>query len=233
MIRIIYLILVFTITHSLFSQNPIRETDIHFKKTMVRSIPLLNECNQKLFGPYSLNKILLDAYNCNLITGFKNSSCSDTLSIYSFINEMYQKGDSSLIQYVYLCSSLELTEEIIVDKHRSEIVFKPISISLMIPPSHSTKGILEPLISFRFEDCAKIFNHDKKAIAINPLLNGRNINYTDVFQLKLYSSYIVKIGREDEMYFDQMASDPQTTFLIGKAEENKLTEYLYKLFNPK
>jgi len=194
---------------------------------------LLNDCNQKLFGPYSLNKILLEAYNCNTITGFKNPSCTDTLSLSTFIEQMNQKGDSSLIQYAYLCSSIELTEEIIVDKHRSEIVFKPVSISLMIPPAHSSKGILEPLISFRFEDCAKIFNNDKRAFAINPLLNGRNINYSDVFQLKLYASYIVKIGNEEELYFDQIAYDPQTTFLIGKEEENKLTEYLYKLFNPK
>ncbi|WMJ73779.1 hypothetical protein RCC89_11500 [Cytophagaceae bacterium ABcell3] len=143
-------------------------------------------------------------------------------------------GETIEDQY-YLPSQLfriEYGEDLLVDKIVSDVVYDPKYITLFIPASISPKGIHEPVASFSFYDCAKVFRADKRAVAENPLMNGRNINFTEVFLLRLYNSYIVKLGRIDDPYFDQMYSKPMDAFMASKKAEHKVISYLYKLFNP-
>lgn len=127
---------------------------------------------------------------------------------------------------------IEFGEDLIVDKVRGDIYFDPKYITIFIPAEINPRGIHEPIASFSFYDCARIFRNDERAYSDNPLMNGRDINFTDVFLLKLYTSYIVKLGRIDDLYFDQMYSRPIDAFMASKKAETKVLEYLHKLFNP-
>jgi len=105
------------------------------------------------------------------------------------------------------------------------------SLTIFIPQSLNQRSLLEPVVSFDYDECLLIFKKDERASAVNPLKNGRNLNYSEVFLLRLFVSDIVKIGNDN--YFDQMYSDPAQAYIARKEAENQLTEYLYKLYNPK
>lgn len=130
-------------------------------------------------------------------------------------------------------SRIEFGENLLVDNVRSDIYFDPQYITIFIPSEINPRGIHEPVASFNFYDCARVFKNDKRAYAENPLMNGKDVNFTDVFLLRLYKSYIVKLGRIDDLYFDQIYSNPKDAFMASKRAEHKVAEYLHKLFNPK
>jgi hypothetical protein len=64
------------------------------------------------------------------------------------------------------------------------------------------------------------------------LNDGKPLNFKEVFLLHHYQSTIVKIGDENELYFDQIYPDGLNAFLAAKEAENKIVEYFYRLYNP-
>jgi len=213
--------------------NTVRESDILYKERIIRSINLRNSLNEDLFGKENLLvQVLLEAYENGELIGYKNDECKEVLSKEDFKSKRevpLETGDTHVYAPRHLYK-VEIGEDLIFDRNRSEIIFDMESITIFIPEELNYKHLLEPIISFKYDDCVKIFKKDSRAVAINPLKNGRNINYSEVFLLKLYRSDIVKIG--NDLYFDQMYSDVTMAYIARKDAENKLTEYLYKLYNP-
>jgi hypothetical protein len=145
----------------------------------------------------------------------------------------YKSEDDSICYEDYRSLNvIELHENLIVDKNRSDIVFNPSHITIFLPYTKNSRGLHEAMVTFRYDDCIRLFKADGRAYARNPLRNGRNINFAEVFLLHLYKASIVKIGTPEDPYFDQITLDSQQAYLLGKHQENQLSEYLYKLFNP-
>jgi hypothetical protein len=220
--------------HLLSAQQEKREDDIFFKKYLVRSMDFNEKGNREIFGTDQyMVRLLLDAYCSGKLKGYKNQKLSETLSYEQFEsrltllqpeeNQGIPLGDLHLI---------EIGEHLIFNKHTSDFYFSMESITMYIPADKSYRGIQEPLISFSYKDCSRIFKADQHAVSVNPLKNGRDINYAEVFLLRLFNSSIVKIGNTRDLYFDQVYDDKMSAFLAAKAGENQLTEYLYKLYHP-
>lgn len=218
-----------------FSQfTNIKDSDILYKQRIVRSLNLNNSTNQDLFGQENiLAQLLLEAYEKGDLVGFRGDELKEILPYDDYRRKMVLdlgEGDSLFYSARHLYQ-IEIGEDLIFDRHRSEIIFDMESLTLFIPQNLNQRNLLEPVVSFKYDDCLQIFKKDERAYAINPLMNGRNLNYSEVFLLRLFVSDIVKIGNDN--YFDQMYADPTRAYLARKEAENKLTEYLYKLYNPK
>jgi hypothetical protein len=221
------------LTSNVFAQFQIRESDVLFKKRIVRSLNLSNEINSELFGSNNLLvTVLLEAYDRGELIGYTSVDLDMIMAKEHLLSRIQVNTESDTFMYAPRhLYKVELGEDLIFDNKHSEIVFDMEYLTVILPAEVNYRKIHEPIIYFRYDDCVKIFKSDVRAFAINPLLNGRNINYSEVFLLRLFKANIVKIG--NEMYFDQMYNDPMASFLAQKEAENKLNEYLYKLYHPK
>jgi hypothetical protein len=176
--------------------------------------------------------ILLEAFEKNNVIGYRPDHLSEKLPFTDFKGKITYMNDSVPETYHYSkLYRIEISENIIVDKRRSEIVFDMEYLTIFIPSEVNYRKILEPVVSFKYDDCIQFFRKDERAFAINPFSNGRNVNFSEVFLLRLFESYISRIGEGN--YFDQTHQDPLDAFLATKKSENEITEYLYTLFNPK
>ena len=195
---------------------------------------LRDKGNEEIFGSDRyIVQALLNAYCSGNIKGYKNEKLNESLSYNDFDNRL------NLFQEVATAESawtglplIEIGENLIFNKHTSDFYFSMQTLTLYIPAEMSHRGLQEPLISFAYQDCSRIFKSDPEAISVNPLKNGRNINYADLFLLRCFNSSIVKIGNSRDLYFDQAHADKLSAFLAAKDGEHQLTEYLYKLYHP-
>jgi gliding motility associated protien GldN len=235
--------------------RPIRENDVLFRKHIIRSVNLKRFSNEEIFGRNNtLAKVLLDAVREGKLTAYKSAHLDEELGVSDFLEKIKipvdnsdwsswedawkdEIGQNQIPEDVYYEADqlfrIEIGEDVIFDKHRSDIIFDMQYITLFLPAEVSPRGLHEPIASFKFADCMHVFKQDKRAVAENPLNNGMNLNFADVFYLRLYKSYIVKLGRIDDPYFDQMYQDPKKAFIASKNAENRIVEYFYKLYNPK
>lgn len=222
-------------THA-FAQH-VREQDIAYSRIIVREINLHYAGNKSVFGKDCiLSTILLDAMK----HGAKAYSYEDRSKLVSYdqIQDKLWIGSSvdSCMATFYAPEELyivELTEKFIFDKNASEFKFIPIELTLFIPSEISSKGIMEPLAVFSFAECTRIFRKDSRAYSAVTEIGQQQINFNEQFLLRSYASKIVKIGTEDDLYFDQRYVNPYKAFMAMKEEENALQEMMYTTYHPK
>ncbi len=200
---------------------------------MVREINFLEIGNQQIFGNQTVNLILLNALKNGEIKGYAHGSKNDSISWNQFLEKIQIYGTDTLFHIALEALSIaELTEDLIFDKQRSDFFMLPNNICILLPATVNPRGIQEQLIYFKYADCERVFIQSPMAISLNSLQNGRDINYKEIFLLRLFNSTIVKGGNENSLYFDQQSPSPLASFMAAKHYENKLTERIYRFFNP-
>ncbi len=212
----------------------IREEDKAYSTTIIREINLNHPSNQFLFGKKALlGEMLLQATICGSIQAFnpenheQQLSCAEVAMNISIPTDSFGYDQYHFSQ-LYL---IELQEEFIFDKHRSEFRFIPQYITLFIPPEINYKGTMQPVACWKYEDCAKLFKSDSRAFSQSKGFGKSKVNFNETFLLRSYRSEIVKIGT-DEPYFDQLHPDPEQAFLMGQAKEHELQEMIFRVYHP-
>lgn len=217
-----------------YGQHNPRECDILFRTQMVRSINLDYPLNKEIFGDRIISKILVQAALEGKIQGYTDETFEDCLTAEQLKEKLrIRSDDDSSGEYIqpeelYL---IELGEDLIFDKNRSEHYFKMKHLTVLIPFGISYRGFQENLCTFRYEDCEKLFKQDERAISSIPLTGGRKIPYDAIFVMKLFQSDFAKIGH-GRVYFDQVYNNPKDVFLATKAAEERLVNYLWRIYNP-
>jgi hypothetical protein len=210
----------------------VRECDITFRTHIVRSINLRHTANEDIFGKGKVVEVLLDAALANQIPIYDPNNKTQVLSKESLLERLTAKGEDGNVE-TYSFKQLyqmEVSEDLVFDKQRSIPVYQVKYLTLFIPQDINYRGIHEPVATFRFQDCAKIFVHEDKATSL--FNERREINFRDAFLLHSYKGEIVKMGREDDLYFDQRYPDPAKAFMARKKSEEEVLEYFYKIYNP-
>lgn len=88
---------------------------------------------------------------------------------------------------------MELKENVVFDKKRSQLKFDIQAISLIVKDVNS--GFDRNLGSFAYKDLVKVFrDHPKEAIWYNFQNDAQHKNLADAFDLRLFSSYIRKVS---------------------------------------
>lgn len=129
---------------------------------------------------------------------------------------------------------LELNEDLLFDKQRSVLYYDILSITLYVPADHpdNIKGFQYPLATFKYKElCEKVFKDNPKAIWYNPYNDREHRNLTDAFELRLFSSYLIKISNpSDEEIAETYGGDPRTGIMASQWKSFELLEYEHNLW---
>jgi gliding motility associated protien GldN len=129
-------------------------------------------------------------------------------------------------------SILEIMEDWIFDKVRSQQVYDIQSIKLIIPEDQFETGLRREVGIFKYKDLAAYF--DEKGISWINVNNGAgHIKMTEAFDLRRFSSKIIKIENPDDNAVSDIYNDsPKASIKASKQLEEELLEKEYFMWEP-
>ena len=244
-----------------YSVRPIHESDIMYKRSVVRTLDLREPQNRPLFSTNrQITKLLIDAVRKGLITPYNNDSLDlgRKLSIQEFNERMRMpseaavlteeekqialaNGDSSVLagggDADYLPQNLyqmNIKEDFIFDKQRSRQYFDIQSLTMSVPSDlPSNKKAIETVVaSFMYKELVeKLFKDNPSAIWFNRQNDREHKNLADAFELRLFSSYIVKVSNPEDSYLvDIYGGDQYKGILASQWAAFSLMEYEHNLW---
>jgi len=96
---------------------------------------------------------------------------------------------------------LEIMEDIIFDKRRSLVYYDIQSIKMTIPASEFETGVSVDVATFKWKDLSRVFrNLPGEAIWFNRQNSAEHRNLADAFDLRLFSSRLVKVDNPRNDY---------------------------------
>lgn len=245
--------------YNTLSVRPVHSSDIMYQKTLVRALDLREKQNEPLFSRNrEITALLIDGVHNGVVRAYENDSLTSQLTIAAFSKKLLSpsaatvSGDTidSYLEYgpdwrVIVESmanekyaardlyQLELKEDVLFDKQRSRMYSDIQTITVFIPADHpmNTKGIQIPVASFSYKEAAeKLFKDNPKAVWYNVQNDHENKNLADAFDLRLFSSYIVKISNAQDAYLTDVYSDQKKAIMASSWEAAKLMEYEHNLW---
>ena len=244
----------------LYSQKSIRESDHMYKKTVVRVLDLRERQNKPLFAKNrEITKFLIEAVKTGNLTPYASDSLTAKLTIEDFMKKMVIPSTDApitdtttyMIMYpdtwedmlknppapdYYFAKDfyqMEIKEEVIFDKQRSKMYYDIKSITVYIPADHPSniRGIQDIVASFDYKEVVeKVFKDNPNAISVNPQNDAQHKNLADAFELRLFSSYIVKVSNPDDQYTADKYQDQQTGLMASQWAAYDLLEYEHHLW---
>lgn len=208
-----------------------REDDLLFRTEFVRLIDLNWPQSKEVFGEDNMiSTILFDAVKEGKIKAYEDIKMTKERSAEGMLQKLVIDSNYALAPE-YL-TEIELGEDLIFDRHRSEHYFIPQYLAVYISENLHPYGFKEPWAVFRFEVVADVFKADERAWSSDRFSGRKKLNYADLFVLKSFYSETVKIGHAHDRYFDQLYTDKVSAFVASKEAEARLIAFLYKLYNP-
>jgi len=128
---------------------------------------------------------------------------------------------------------LEIKENIIFDKQRSRMYYDIHSITMKIPADHpdNKKGIEMAVASFEYKELVeKVFKDNPNAIWYNPQNDAQHKSLADAFELRLFSSYIIKVSNPTDAMLQDIYGDPARGIMASQWAAFELLEYEHNLW---
>jgi len=241
------------------SVRPIHVSDIMWKKSIIRAIDLREKQNKPLFSKNKeISRLLLDAVKNGDVTPYANDSLDRKLTIDEF-NEailipkegatlteeekqiLRESGDTSAFagsgdEYYFPTDlyQMEIREDMIFDKQRSRLYYDVIALTMYVPADHpqNIKGIQTVIASFSYKELVeKVFKDNPKAIWFNVQNDQQHKNLADAFDLRLFSSYIIKVSNPYDSYLvDVYGGDQQKGIMASQWAAMEILEFEHNLW---
>ncbi|MFN3403966.1 MAG: gliding motility protein GldN [Cytophagaceae bacterium] len=238
-----------------------RDADIMFKKTVIRALDLREKPNNGLFAKNNeITKWLVEGAVAGKIKMYRNDSLThlqeiselktkliipatgpvidpnnpaDTLDAY--INFGADWRDNLVISQEYLPSDLyqmEIKENVIFDKSRSQLKYQVLALTIFIPADHpaNIKGIQLPVASFSWEEVQKYFSIHPNMNYYNSYNEAAVMNLAEAIDLRRFSSYIIKVGNARDAYLTDIYNDPYKGIMASQWKQTELMEYEHNLW---
>ena len=129
---------------------------------------------------------------------------------------------------------LQIKENLVFDKQRSVMYHDILAITMLVPADHpdNIKGIELPIASFSYKELQeKVFRDNPNAIWYNPYNDAEHKSLADAFELRLFSSYIIKISNPNDDYLvDIYGGEPKTGIMASQWKEFELLEFEHNLW---
>jgi gliding motility associated protien GldN len=128
---------------------------------------------------------------------------------------------------------MEIKENIIFDKQRSRMYYDIHCITMKIPADHpdNKKGIEMAIASFSYRDLIeKVFKDNPNAIWYNPQNDAQHKTLADAFELRLFSSYIIKVSNPTDAMLQDIYGDPERGIMASQWAAFELLEYEHNLW---
>jgi len=235
-----------------YSSRPILDKDIMFKKTVWRRLDMLEKQNKSFM---SINKelptLILEYIKMKKITAYESDSLDEgkVLTDVKFSqnlqdpnNQMPDTSGMSKEDIAQILAQsreintkqltlLELKEDVIFDKKRSRIYYDIISIAVYIPAALNPRGFNQVISTVKYKDLVEIFKKDNRAIWFNRDNDSEHRNFSDAFDLRLFSSYIIKVNNpNDELIQDTYGGDAKKGRYGSEKAALDLMEYEHNLW---
>jgi len=150
-------------------------------------------------------------------------------------------GDSSVLQsggpnYYYPRDlyQMQIKENLIFDKQRSRLYYDIHAVTMLVPADHpfNVKGIEITVGSFSYRDLVeKVFKDNPAAIWFNLQNDAQHKSLADAFELRLFSSYIIKVSNPADAYLvDIYGGDQQKGIMASQWAAFELLEYEHNLW---
>jgi len=241
------------------SVRPIHVSDIMWKKTLLRAMDLREKQNTPLFSRNKeITKLILEAVAKGEITPYANDSLERKLTIDEFNENItvpaegpvlteeekqiaLSNGDSSVLvqggpesfmpRDLY---QLQITEDLIFDKQRSRLYYDILAITILIPADlkKNTRAIEFTVASFSYKELVeKLFKDNPKAIWFNVQNDQQHKNLADAFDLRLFSSYIIKVSNPNDARLEDIyGGDQQKGIMASQWAAMELLEFEHHLW---
>jgi gliding motility associated protien GldN len=244
-----------------YSVRPVHESDIMFKKTILRAVDLREKQNRPMFSKNKeITRLLIEAVERGDLKPYASDSLQEgrMLTIEEFKENMkipsdqaelteeekaimLANGDSSFLQAgtgpnLYFprdLYQLQIKEDLIFDKQRSRMYFDVHAITLLVPSDHPSniKGIEITVASFEYKEVIKILQDNPNAIWYNPQNDAQHKRLQDAIDLRLFSSYIIKVSNPDDAYLvDIYGGDQIKGIMASHWAAFELLEYEHNLW---
>jgi gliding motility associated protien GldN len=128
---------------------------------------------------------------------------------------------------------MQIKEDLIFDKQRSRMYYDVHAVTILVPSDHpaNIKGIELPVASFAYRDLCKILKDNPNAVWYNPQNDAQHHNIQDAFDLRLFSSYIIKVSNPDDAYLvDIYGGDQNKGIMASQWAAFELLEYEHNLW---
>ena len=129
---------------------------------------------------------------------------------------------------------MQIKENLVFDKQRSVMYHDILAITMLVPADHpdNIKGIELPIASFSYKELKqKVFTDNPNAIWYNPYNDAEHKSLADAFELRLFSSYIIKVSNPNDDYLvDIYGGDPKVGIMASQWKEFELLEYEHNLW---
>lgn len=244
-----------------YSVRPVHTSDIMFKKTILRAIDLREKQNKPMFSKNKeITKLLIEAVERGDLKPYATDSLQEgrMLTIEEFKENMkipsdqaelteeekaimLANGDSSFMQagmgpnYYFPRDLYQMTmkEDLIFDKQRSRMYFDVHAVTMLVPSDHpaNIKGIEIPVASFEYKEVVKVLQDNPNAIWYNPQNDAQHKSLQDAIDLRLFSSYIIKVSNPDDAYLvDIYGGDQLKGIMASQWAAFELLEYEHNLW---
>ncbi len=242
------------------SVRPVHNSDVMYKKTITRALDLREKQNMPLYSRnMEMTALLIDAISKGTIKAYENDSLQKQLTLDEFstklltpdaitmmkmdTNELIlEHGDEwkavrdGMLSERFTARDLyqlELKENVLFDKQRSRMYYDIQSITLYIPAEHpkNEKGIQLAVASFSYKEIVEnLFKDNPKALWFNTQNDREHKNLADAFDLRLFSSYIVKVSNGNDAYLSDLYNDQQKGIMAASWAAQELMEYEHNLW---
>lgn len=241
------------------SVRPIHVSDIMWKKSIIRAIDLREKQNKPLFSRNKeITRLLMDASTAGDLTLYANDSLDRKLTIDEFNEAMlipsdvaplseeerqilresgdtaaFASGDAAFY-FPTDIYQMEIKEDLIFDKQRSRLYYDIIAVTIFVPADHpqNIKGIQQVIASYSYKELAdKLFKDNPKAIWFNVQNDQQHKNLADAFDLRLFSSYIIKVSNPYDSYLvDVYGGDQQKGIMASQWAAMEILEFEHNLW---
>ncbi len=241
----------------------IHESDIMYKKTVIRALDLRELQNLPLFSQSKqITKLIIEAVQAGILTPYSSDSLTKKLTKDEFMKKIElpsteapggdDEGDgfddfdgegggeeaaaepASNYFFPQDLYQMEIKEDLIFDKQRSVLYYDIQAFTFKVPADHpdNIKGIEIPIASFSYKELVeKVFPNNPDAIWYNPMNDSEHHNLADAFELRLFSSYIIKVSNPNDEYLtDTYGGDPKTGIMASQWKAFELLEYEHNLW---
>ncbi len=130
---------------------------------------------------------------------------------------------------------LLLYENIIITRKADATAdYETYAIALVIPGDHpdNIKAVDQPVAFFSYKEIVeKIFRQNPEAVWVNPYDDEQNQKLEDAFNMRLFSSYIIKVNNpQDDPLMDQYQGTPEMGILMAREKMYELLEFEQELW---
>ncbi len=225
------------------SVRPIHVSDIMWKKTLLRAMDLREKQNTPLFSRNKeITKLILEAVAKGELTPYANDSLERKLTIDEFNENLtvpaegpvlteeekqiaLLNGDSSVlvsggVEYFMPRDlyQLQITEDLIFDKQRSRLYYDILAITILLPADlkKNVRAIEFNVASFSYKELVeKLFKDNPKALWFNVQNDQQHKNLADAFDLRLFSSYIIKVSNPNDARLEDIYGGDQAKGIMA------------------